>query len=157
MRAGEFSRGFEFSDCSVDDARLVALNACDAAERGAVIETRTQAVSGYREGSNWLIKVASPDGSLRAIRSKSLVNAAGPWVTNVLETMDHSGSSAKIRLVQGSHIVVPKLFDHDRCYLLQNADGRVVFVIPYESDFTLIGTTDRDFEGNLSAVAASRG
>ncbi|MGD1037812.1 MAG: glycerol-3-phosphate dehydrogenase [Roseiarcus sp.] len=155
LRAGEFSSGFEFSDCWVDDARLVTLNACDAAEHGAVIETRTEAVSGHREGSIWLLKVATRDGLLRAIRSKSLVNAAGPWVTKVLETIGHSGSNAKVRLVQGSHIVIPRLFDHDRCYLLQNADGRIVFVIPYESDFSLIGTTDRDFEGNLSAVAAS--
>jgi glycerol-3-phosphate dehydrogenase len=155
LRAGEFSSGFEFSDCWVDDARLVALNALDAAERGAVIETRTEAVSGHREGASWRLDVVTQGGASRAIRSKSLVNASGPWVTKVLQTIGHSGSNAKVRLVQGSHIVVGRLFDHDRCYLLQNADGRIVFVIPYESDFTLIGTTDRDFDGNLSAVAAS--
>ena len=155
LKAGAFSIGFEYSDCWVDDARLVALNARDAAERGAVIETRTQAVAARREGSHWRLTVAGQGGPPRAIRSKSLVNAAGPWVADVLRTIDHSRSNAKVRLVQGSHIVVRKLFDHDRCYLLQNADGRIVFVIPYESDFTLIGTTDLDFHGNLSTVAAS--
>ena len=155
LKAGAFSIGFEYSDCWVDDARLVALNALDAAERGAVIETRTKAVAARREGSNWRLTVASQGGPPRPIRSKSLVNAAGPWVADVLQTIDHLRSNAKVRLVQGSHIVVRKLFDHDRCYLLQNADGRIVFVIPYESDFSLIGTTDRDFQGDLSAVAAS--
>jgi glycerol-3-phosphate dehydrogenase len=155
LRDGAFKLGFEFSDCWVDDARLVALNARDAADRGAVIETRTEAVCGRRDGALWLLAVATPDGSRRTIRARCLVNAGGPWVTNILSAIGQPDAKAKVRLVQGSHIVIRRRFDHDRCYLLQNADGRIVFVIPYESDFTLIGTTDRDFQGNLLSVSAS--
>ena len=154
LKVGQFSFGFEYSDCWVDDARLVVLNACDARERGAVIKTRTEALSARRENGNWRLEVAT-HGSMRTIRSKSLVNATGPRVTQTLGAIDHSFSKARVRLVQGSHIVVPKLFDHDRCYIFQTADRRIVFVIPYESDFSLIGTTDRDFKGDLSAIAAS--
>ena len=157
LKPGQYSKGFEYSDCWVDDARLVVLNARDAAERGATVETRTEAVSARREGSVWHLDVEyRRDGSRRTIKARSLVNAAGPWVAEVLPTIGGSGSKSKVRLVKGSHIVVPKLFDHDRCYIFQSADGRIVFVIPYETDFSLIGTTDSDYEGDPALVSPSR-
>lgn len=155
LKPGLFTRGFEYSDCRVDDARLVVANALDAAARGAIIETRTRAVSASRDGDSWLMTVASPDfRGERRVRAKVLVNAAGPWVADVLDHTLGLPGRAKVRLVQGSHIVVRKMFDHDRCYIFQNSDGRIVFAIPYEGDFTLIGTTDRDYTGNPADVSA---
>ena len=148
--------GFEYSDCWVDDARLVVLNAMDAAARGAVIRTRTRCIGATRDSGVWLVTLEDRDSGKRSqIRARSLVNAAGPWVARVIADQVQARPPAQIRLVQGSHIVVRKLFDHDRCYIFQNADGRIVFAIPYERDFTLIGTTDRDYKGDPASPAAS--
>lgn len=148
------ARAFEYSDCWVEDARLVVLNAMDAAVRGTAIHTRTRVVSARREGDLWQIVTEGPEGE-RTTWAKALVNAAGPWVGEVLNGVVHTNARAGVRMVQGSHIVVPKLYEHDRCYIFQNADGRIVFAIPYEQDFTLIGTTDRDYHGDPADVAAT--
>ncbi len=154
----EYTLGFEYSDCWVEDSRLVALNARDAAERGAVIATRTRCVSGVRKDGVWIVTLRDEaTGEASEIRARSLINAAGPWVGEVLASALRENSPASVRLVKGSHIVVPKLYSHDRCYIFQNADGRVLFAIPYERDFTLIGTTDLDFDGDPGAVAVSEG
>jgi glycerol-3-phosphate dehydrogenase len=146
--APEFKRAFEFSDCWVDDARLVVLNAADAAAHGADILTRTRFVSAKREAGRWLIECeATHTRRGEKFTAKVLVNAAGPWVRRVSEAAQ-SPSATPIRLVQGSHIVVPKIFDHARCYFFQNSDQRVLFAIPYQRDFTLLGTTDRDYTGD---------
>lgn len=154
LKRGLFSKGFEYSDCWVDDARLVVLNARDAAARGAVIATRTKVTSARREGGLWVLdQTCGRSGSASTIRTRALVNAAGPWVAEVLTGALRSNSKARVRQVQGSHIIVPKLFDHDRAYIFQNADGRIIFAIPYEEDFTLIGTTDQDYHADPAQVA----
>lgn len=154
---GRFSRGFEYSDCFVDDARLVALNARDAADRGAVIRTRTRAVEARPFEGGWHVTVEDTvTGERKSIEARVLVNAAGPWVEEVASHRAGISAKAKVRLVQGSHIVVPKLYDHDRAYTFQNADGRVIFVIPYQGDFSLIGTTDRDYDGDPAKVAPTQ-
>lgn len=150
-----FTRGFEYSDCWVQDARLVVLNAMDAKARGATVETGTRFVSAERKADRWVLTVQSGDGVPKQIQARTLVNAAGPWVADVLSQRIRSNSQAKVRLVQGSHIVVRKIFDHDRCYIFQNADGRIIFAIPYEREFTLIGTTDQDYQGDPAKVAAT--
>ncbi|MDR3494402.1 MAG: glycerol-3-phosphate dehydrogenase [Ancalomicrobiaceae bacterium] len=156
LKRDQFRFGFEYSDCWVDDARLVVLNARDAADHGATIETRTRAVSAERAGDRWLLTVEDAgNGERRTIEAKVLINAAGPWVAEMLDRITGPRSAARVRLVQGSHIVVRKLYDHDRCYIFQNADGRIIFAIPYEDDFTLIGTTDLDYSGDPAAVKAS--
>ncbi|RDJ22202.1 glycerol-3-phosphate dehydrogenase [Bosea caraganae] len=146
------AKAFEYSDCWVEDSRLVVLNAADAAARGADIRTGTKVVSAERKDGLWQI-VTDRDGRRETTLAKALVNAAGPWVGEVLNGIVRSETKAAVRMVQGSHIVVRKLFDHDRCYIFQNGDGRIVFAIPYERDFTLIGTTDRDYRGDPSQVA----
>jgi len=149
-------RGFAYSDCWVEDNRLVVLNARDAAAHGAVIETRTRCLDARREKGAWTLSLADADGRRRRrIRARVLVNAAGPWVADVLAGVVHAHAPARVRLVQGSHIVVPRLYDHDCCYILQNTDRRIVFAIPYEGDFTLIGTTDRDWRGDPATVRAT--
>jgi glycerol-3-phosphate dehydrogenase len=149
-----FRQGFVYSDGWVDDARLVVLNAVDAAERGAVIRTRTRLVRADREGSHWQL-VLNARGTREAVSANALVNAAGPWVPDVTEHLLRAKTSAHVRLIKGSHIVVSRLFEHDHAYIFQNADGRIVFAIPYERDLTLIGTTDEDFKGDLAAPAAT--
>lgn len=149
-----FTKAFEYSDCWVEDSRMVVLNAIDAAERGARIETRARCDGAVRDGDIWTLRIADPEtGAHRNIRARALVNAAGPWVARVIDGCIHAGVDRQVRLVRGSHIVVRRLFDHDRAYIFQNADGRIVFAIPYERDFTLIGTTDRDFEGDPGKAA----
>ncbi|MBV9537990.1 MAG: glycerol-3-phosphate dehydrogenase [Acidisphaera sp.] len=144
-----YRRGFEYSDCWVEDSRLVVLNARDAADRGAVIAPRTPCVSAERTAGGWSVTVRDETtGATRTVRARALVNAAGPWVLDVLGRVLRANTPANVRLVQGSHIVVPRIYDHDRCYIFQNADGRIFFAIPYERDFTLIGTTDRDYQGD---------
>ncbi|MFN5567727.1 MAG: glycerol-3-phosphate dehydrogenase, partial [Bradyrhizobium sp.] len=134
--AGRYSTGFEYSDCFVDDARLVVLTARDAADRGAVIRTRTRATAIRQDGSNWLVTTENTQtGERETIKARALVNAAGPWVEQVLSTGAGVNAKAKVRLVQGSHIVVRKLYDHDRAYIFQNADGRIIFASPYQQDF----------------------
>ncbi|MGI9421716.1 MAG: glycerol-3-phosphate dehydrogenase [Hyphomicrobiaceae bacterium] len=155
LRPG-FRRAFEYSDCWVDDARLVVLNARDAADRGAVIKTRMAFKRVEQDGDGWLATVCDErTGEEEQIRARMLVNAAGPWVDNVIGQVVGRNSRSNVRLVQGSHIVVNKIFDHDRCYFFQNSDGRIFFAIPYEHDFTLIGTTDRDYEGTPDDVRIS--
>jgi len=150
-----FTKAFEYSDCWVDDARLVVLNARDAADRGAKILTRRQVKKLSWDGALWSVELLDTrSGSVQAVQSRVVVNAAGPWVDQVLGTT--AGRNARnVRLVQGSHIVVRKLFDHERCYIFQHGDGRIIFAIPYEQDFTLIGTTDRDFDGDPGGAKIS--
>nr|WP_319949275.1 glycerol-3-phosphate dehydrogenase [uncultured Shimia sp.] len=138
-------RAFEYSDCWVDDARLVLLNARDAQARGARILTRTKVTKATREGSNWCITVQDQNGS-HQIRARALVNAAGPWVSQIVDEVVQTNSREGVTLVRGSHIIVPRLYDHDRAYFLQGSDGRIIFTIPYEQDYTLIGTTDEAHE-----------
>jgi glycerol-3-phosphate dehydrogenase len=149
------AKAFEYSDCWVEDARLVVLNAVDASVRGAAIRTRTRVVSADREGGLWRVVTESERGR-ESVLAKALVNAAGPWVGEVLGGIVRSNTKAAVRMVQGSHIVVPKIFEHDRCYIFQNADGRIIFAIPYERDFTLIGTTDQDYRGKPSEAKATQ-
>jgi len=137
----EFGTAFVYSDCWVDDARLVVLNARDAADRGADVVTRTEVLGLARDGDHWVIDTAK--GRFRA---RAVVNAAGPSVLTLLER-GHEPVTQGMRLVRGSHIVVPRLTDHDFAYFFQLPDGRIFFAIPYEQDFTLIGTTDRDHQG----------
>jgi glycerol-3-phosphate dehydrogenase len=149
LRRGQFRTGFEYSDCTVDDSRLVIANAVDAAARGAEIETRTKAVSAERSPDGWRLWVQnSRTGAGKSVAAKAVVNSAGPWVADAVRGVLHARQRAHVRLVQGSHIVVRRLFNHDCSYVFQNRDRRIVFAIPYLTDFTLIGTTDRDFEGS---------
>ena len=141
-----FPKAWEYSDCWVQDARLVALNARDAALRGAQILTATRVIAARREGDLWRISTEGPQGQADHL-ARALVNAAGPWVGGVIQDVIHTDSREGVRLVRGSHIVTRKLYDHDRCYFFQGEDGRIIFAIPYEQDFTLIGTTDQDHRG----------
>ena len=150
----EFRQGFAYSDGWVDDARLVVLNVVDAAERGAVVRTRTRLLRADRDGAGWQI-VLTARGNRETVTARALVNAGGPWASEVTENLLRLKTSAHVRLVKGSHIVVRRLFEHDHAYIFQNADNRIVFAIPYERDFTLIGTTDEDFKGDPAAPAAS--
>ncbi|WP_439859255.1 glycerol-3-phosphate dehydrogenase [Pseudomonas sp. MBLB4136] len=152
---GEISRGFEYSDCWVDDARLVVLNAMAAREHGAHVHTRTRCVSARRSKNLWHIHLERADGSRFSIRARALVNAAGPWVAQFIRDDLQQKSPYGIRLIQGSHIVVPRLFDGEQAYILQNEDRRIVFAIPYLERFTLIGTTDREYQGDPADVAIS--
>jgi glycerol-3-phosphate dehydrogenase len=147
-----FRKAFEYSDCWVNDARLVALNARDAADRGATIRTRAKVVSARREAGLWSIVIEDMlSGARDTVKAKLFVNAAGPWVDKLLQNAAGSNTH-NVRLVQGSHIVVKKKFADPRAYFFQNNDGRIFFAIPYEQDFTLIGTTDRDYKGDPSDV-----
>lgn len=140
-----FRKAFEYSDCWIEDSRLVVLNARDAETRGAVILTRTKVLSARRDEDHWVISLQDTDsGARQEARARMLVNAAGPWVEDVITGAIRSNAPAKVRLVRGSHIVTRKLFDHGKCYFFQGEDGRIIFAIPYETDFTLIGTTDAE-------------
>ncbi len=152
----EFKKAFEYSDCRVDDARLVVLNAMRARDLGATILPRHQCIKAKREKDHWHIKIRNQktDDS-RTIKAKVLINAAGPWVDNVLSDILHKPDEKIMRLVKGSHIIVKRIYDHDNAYLFQGADGRIIFTIPYQGKFTLIGTTDQDYESNLSDVQIS--
>jgi len=144
-----FRRGYEFSDCQVDDARLVVLNAVDACERGADIRTRTRCLRAERR-DEWELLLDAHSGR-QVASARVLVNAAGPWIGSVADTVIRRPLPAPVRLVKGSHIVVRRRFAHDGGYLLQAGDGRVVFALPFAQDFTLIGTTDESFVGDLNA------
>ncbi|WP_138465722.1 glycerol-3-phosphate dehydrogenase [Poseidonocella sp. HB161398] len=151
-----FRRAFEYSDVWADDARLVVLNARDAADRGARIETRTRLVAARPEGGIWTSELEDAEtGQRRSVTARALVNAAGPWVSEVLGARLGRAHPGRIRLVRGSHIVTRRLFDHDRAYIFQNGDGRIVFAIPYEDDFTCIGTTDVDQPDLAGGTACS--
>ena len=145
----EFTRAFEFSDCWVNDARLVVLNARSAADLGAGIRTRCRVVKAERGARLWSVTMEDKrTGERETVAARLLVNASGPWVDRVLAGTVGQNDADNIRLVQGSHIVIRRKFEHDRAYFFQNGDGRIFFAIPYEEDFTLIGTTDHDFEGD---------
>ena len=149
----EFVRGFEYSDCWVEDARLVVLNAVDAARRGAEVCVGTEMIGARREAGHWTVELQDgATGATRKVEARVLVNAAGPWVPRVLSAPLGRNAPSRVRLVKGSHIVVPRVAEHERAYIFQNADGRIVFAIPYERDFTLIGTTDVDFDGDPAAA-----
>jgi glycerol-3-phosphate dehydrogenase len=165
---GDFARGFEYSDGWVDDARLVVLNALDASELGARIMTRTKCVSAARVGSGkvetWRAMLESEDGARYEVEARAIVNAAGPWAAQFAALAEggragdaaahaHRKHSHGLRLVKGSHIVVPRLFDHPYAYIFQNPDQRIIFAIPYQDEFTLIGTTDLEYQGDPDNVA----
>ncbi len=152
----DFAIGFEYSDCWVEDSRLVLLNAQDAAAYGAEVLTRTECFEAEREAGFWRVRLRrEPGGDVAEVGARALVNATGPWADSFLTVQVHQKLRPRVRLVKGSHIVVPRVFDHDRCYIFQNQDGRICFAIPYEQKFTLIGTTDLDFSGNPASVAIS--
>jgi glycerol-3-phosphate dehydrogenase len=153
----EFTRAFEYSDCWVDDARLVLLNAQGAHERGAEILTRAACVAARRDGDHWQVDLEDRrNGSRRTVRARAIVNAAGPWVERMLGRVAGAASRRRVRLVKGSHIVTRKFWDGPHAYLLQNTDKRVIFVNPYEGDLALIGTTDIPVEGDPGSVAIDR-
>jgi glycerol-3-phosphate dehydrogenase len=144
-----FSKGFEYSDCWVNDARLVALVARDAADRGAVIRTRAKVTAAHRQDGLWRLAIVDTcTGATTTEKARLLVNAAGPWVDAVLAETLGRDNVHNVRLVKGSHIVVHRKFEDPRAYFFQNSDGRIIFAIPYEEDFTLIGTTDLDYDGD---------
>ena len=151
----DFVRGFVYSDGWVDDARLVVLNALDAAEKGAKILTHTRCEAVVRQGTTWQATLRDRQGKSTRVVARCVVNAAGPWVAQFLEGAAQRSSSKSVRLVKGSHVVVKRLFQHDHAYIFQNPDGRIVFAIPYEKEFTLIGTTDVEYHGDTSKVSIS--
>ncbi len=151
----EITQGFEYSDCWVDDARLVVLNAMSAREHGAHIHTRTRCVSARHSKGLWHLHLERGDGSRYSLRARALVNAAGPWVTDFLRESLRQRPAHAIRLVQGSHLIVPRLYDGEHAYILQNDDRRIVFVIPYLEQFSLIGTTDREYRGDPAQVTVT--
>ena len=151
----QYRRGFEYSDCWVDDARLVVLNALGAAEKGATVLTRSAAISARRENGAWTVTTkSSVTGDVRTFRAKCLVNCAGPWVSDVVSRVAGSNSTRNVRLVKGSHIIVPKFWSGSNAYLVQNHDKRVIFINPYQGDKALIGTTDIAYEGRAEDVCA---
>ncbi|MGB0664319.1 MAG: glycerol-3-phosphate dehydrogenase [Pontibacterium sp.] len=148
------TKGFEYSDGWVDDARLVVLNAKLAQQKGATILTRTQCTKAVRVGELWEVTLVDLNtGASQIIKAKAIANAAGPWVSSLFGSTFEQKAPKQIRLIKGSHIVVPKIHDQEEAYILQNADGRIVFVIPYEDDFSLIGTTDHEYKGDPRKVA----
>ncbi|MET3444207.1 glycerol-3-phosphate dehydrogenase [Variovorax paradoxus] len=154
----QFKRGFVYSDGWVDDARLVVLNAIDARARGAEVLTRTRCVHAQRDADGWTATLEAADGGIRVVRARAVVNAAGPWAESFLRGVAQSAkgealATRHLRLVKGSHIVVPRLFDHDHAYIFQNPDKRIIFAIPYQDEFTLIGTTDIELNGDDPGAA----
>jgi len=151
-----YAKGFCYSDCWVEDSRLVVLNALDAAERGATILPRTRCTAARRLDGMWQATLEPSDGGpARTVRARALVNAAGPWVDDVLTNVTGANRESRLRLVKGSHIVVPRLCEGEQAYILQNDDRRIVFIIPYERDFSLIGTTDVPYEADPADVRIS--
>jgi len=153
----EHRHGFTYADCWVEDSRLVVLNAMDAAARGAEVRTRTRLHAARRDGALWRAEIEDRTTGIRqSVAARALVNAAGPWVGEVLTVKLGQNATRNVRLVQGSHIIVPRLHDGDFAFLLQNPDRRVVFVIPYEQRFSLIGTTDIPYDGDPAAAAIGK-
>ena len=148
----DFTRGFMYSDGWVDDARLVVLNAIDAAANGAHILTHTTCESAARNGDGWDATLRTDAGAGIAVKARCIVNATGPWAAHFLRDAAHQPSTKTVRLIKGSHIVVKRLFDHPHAYIFQHPDGRIVFAIPYEDDFTLVGTTDLEYHGDTNRV-----
>jgi glycerol-3-phosphate dehydrogenase len=151
----EVTKGFVYSDCWVDDARLVAFNARDAVDRGAIFLPRTAMQGARREGDIWIAELAGRDGAKTPVRARAIVNAAGPWAAEVLGNSIGVNTARRLRLIKGSHIIVKKLYDGPHAYILQNEDRRIVFVLPYERDYTLIGTTDVPFYDDPRGVKIS--
>jgi glycerol-3-phosphate dehydrogenase len=150
-------RGFEYSDGWVDDSRLVVLNAVAAKQKGADIRTQTRCINIKRVNSLWLITLENVHtGDTDQVRARALVNAAGPWVSSLYKDTMQKKAPKQVRLIKGSHIVVPRIHTEEEAYLLQNKDGRVVFLIPFEDKFTLIGTTDIEYKGDPSDVVISQ-
>ena len=147
------TRGFEYADCAVDDARLVVVNAMSARENGAHIHTRTRCLRAERVGGLWQVELEHADGSRQNIRARALVNAAGPWVASFIRDDLKLDAPYGIRLIQGSHLIVPRMYEGEHAYILQNEDQRIVFCIPYLDRFTLVGTTDREYSGDPAKVA----
>jgi glycerol-3-phosphate dehydrogenase len=146
----QFTKAFVYSDGWVDDARLVVLCALGAAERGASVLTRWACSDAVRGPSHWQARLTSTStGATMTVRARALVNAAGPWAAQFLSEHAHATDKVALRLVKGSHIVVPRLFAHEHAYIFQNADGRIIFAIPFQRDFTLIGTTDVEHHGPI--------
>jgi len=148
----EISRGFEYADCWVDDARLVVLNALAALEHGARIATRTRCLSAKRHANHWQLQLQHADGRLETLLARTLVNASGPWVASFIKAGLEQKPPYGIRLIQGSHLIVPRLHDGAQAYILQNDDRRIVFVIPYLDRFSMIGTTDCEYHGDPGKV-----
>ena len=143
----EFTKGFEYSDCWVQDARLVTLNVVDAAERGCDVRVRTECTDIIRGDGQWQVKLLSHlTGQTQTVDAKAIVNASGPWVDKTLDLDEEHDARYDVRLVKGSHVVVPKIFDHPYTYIFQNADNRILFAVPYETNFTLLGTTDVEIQ-----------
>ena len=151
LKAG-YSKAFVYSDAWVMDARLTVLNAVDAKARGARIAVRTELVAARRKADYWELDVQNAQGERETVTARLLVNAAGPWVSQILKDVIKVDVHKSVRLVKGSHMVVPKMFDHDHAYIFQNPDKRIIFAIPYEQDFTLIGTTDLEYKGDPRKV-----
>jgi len=152
----DITQGFEYSDGWVDDARLVVLNAMTARDKGADILTHTRCISAQREPSGWQVSLLDQhSGAIRDVSAHALVNATGPWVSSLFQDVMHTQAPKQVRMVKGSHIVVPRLYDNPEAYILQNVDRRIVFVIPYEEQFSLIGTTDVEYQGDPSTVKIS--
>jgi len=150
-----FTKGFVYSDGWVDDARLVVLNAIDATERGATVLTRWRCVDAQRGATHWQLRLQSASGETRPVQARALVNAAGPWAAQFLAEHAHVPQPKSLRLVKGSHIIVPKMFEHDHAYIFQNPDKRIIFAIPYEGAYTLIGTTDVEHHGAVGEARIS--
>tara|TARA_B100000959_G_scaffold277433_1_gene333981 strand:- start:74 stop:1612 length:1539 start_codon:yes stop_codon:yes gene_type:complete len=152
----EFKYGFEYSDCWVDDSRLVILNLIDASNKGATVINYTKVTDVKNSNDFWSITtINTATGKEKILKARTVINAAGPWVDEVLNSSLNSNNTKNVRLVRGSHIVVNKLFDHDKSYICQNDDGRIFFIIPFEDNFTLIGTTDIDHGELVSNVQIS--
>jgi glycerol-3-phosphate dehydrogenase len=149
----EYTHGFVYSDGWVDDSRLVVLNARDAADHGARILTRTECRRAQRHNGGWHAELASNNGQALILHTRAIVNAAGPWADTVLRDQLGVPSTRRLRLIKGSHIVVPRMFDHEMAYIFQSPDKRIVFAIPFQEQFTLIGTTDVEFHGDPNRVA----
>jgi glycerol-3-phosphate dehydrogenase len=150
---GNYKKGFEYSDCWVMDSRLVILNAQDAAARGADIRVRNQLISAERAGGIWTLKILDKNSTKEnTVKARVLVNATGPWLDTLLPHISHTRTAEHIRMVKGSHILVKQLFTHERAYIFQNDDDRIIFAIPFQNKFTLIGTTDVDYHGKPDEV-----
>ena len=149
----EFTAGFEYSDCWVQDSRLVVLNVRDAADRGAKVQVQTTCTDLIAKDDHWLVELKdNKSGAVETLKSRAVVNAAGPWVESVQNLQERNKVEHGVRLVKGSHVVVNKLFDHEYTYIFQNGDGRVLFAVPYEQHYTLLGTTDIEVEGDPAKV-----
>ena len=148
-----YSHGFEYSDCWVQDSRLVVLNVMDAAERGCDVRVRTEVTDLIRHEGHWSVKLKDKNNSqVSSVTAKVIVNASGPWVDKTLDLDEEHDSRYSTRLVKGSHIVVPKIFDHPYTYIFQNPDNRILFAVPYEQNYTLLGTTDMEIEGEPGSI-----